>query len=272
MSPSGLKTVVVTGSTRGIGYGIAASLLQRGCNVVLSGPRQSDCDTAAAQLSDASGGSEARVLAVGCDVTKEKEVEALWAASTEAFGTVDIWLNNAGLALTGAPLSDLPSDEFATMLDVNLLGTLHGCKVAFNGMKQTGGAIYNMLGAGWDGRPVPGMLGYATTKAGLEFMTRSFAAEAETSLVRVNSFAPGVVISEGFMREQARSSVGLTEQRRAVLNIIGDHVDTIGNWVAETMLSHQGHGELFNWLTPERLAERQAMTPARDILSHYSLA
>ena len=56
-----------------------------------------------------------------------------------------------------------------------------------------------------------------------------------------------------------------------MLNIIGDHVETISDWVAETMLNNDAHGELFNWLTPERIAERRAMEPARDILSRYEL-
>lgn len=271
MPHSSPKTIVVTGSTRGIGFGIVASLLARGCNVVLSGPKQDACNVAAEVLRDQSdcGG---RVLAVACDVTSQANVEALWQAAEDAFGGVDIWLNNAGLALTGAPLADLPSDEFATMLNVNLLGAMHGCKVAFNGMKARGGAIYNMLGAGWDGNPVPGMIGYATSKAGLTFMNRSFVAETEGSGVRVNAFAPGVVMSDGFMREQARAAGGLSPERRAVLNIIGDHVETIADWVADTMLTHEGHGELFNWLTPERIAERRAMTPPRDVLSRYALA
>lgn len=264
------KTVIVTGSTRGIGFGIVANLMTRGCNVVLSGPKQNDCDSAAEALREQAG-SAGKVIAIACDVTQEADVEALWAASAEAFGGVDIWLNNAGLALTGAPLAGLASYEFATMLNVNLLGAMHGCKVALNGMRESGGAIYNMLGAGWDGKPVPGMIGYATSKAGLTFMNQSFVAETEGSKVRVNAFAPGVVMSDGFIREQARAPGGLSPERRAVLNIIGDHVETVADWVAGTMLNHDGHGELFNWLTPERIAERRAMAPPRDVLSRYAL-
>ena len=270
MSEGKAKTAVVTGSTRGIGFGIADSLMARGCNVALSGPKQVDCDVAADKLNAKHMGG-ARALPVACDVTREAEVTALWDKADEVFGTVDVWLNNAGLALPGPTLSDLPGESFQTMLNINLLGAMHGCKTAFNGMKAKGGAIYNMLGAGWDGNPVPGMIGYATSKAGLTFMSKSFAAEAEGSGVIVNSFAPGVVITEGFMREHARSGGHIPAARAAVLNIIGDHVETISDWVADTMLENEAHGELFNWLTPERIAERRAMEPARDILSGYEL-
>ncbi len=270
MSDAKAKTAVVTGSTRGIGFGIADSLVARGCNVVLSGPGQESCDAAAEKI-NAKHDSGAKALAIACDVTSESKVVALWDAAVEAFGGVDIWLNNAGMALTGPTLSDLPSDDFQTMLNINLLGAMNGCKTAFNGMKANGGAIYNMLGAGWDGNPVPGMIGYATSKAGLTFMTKSFIAEAAGSNVLVNSFAPGVVITEGFKREQERSGGNIPAARAAVLNIIGDHVDTIADWVAETMLNNEAHGELFNWLTPERIAERRAMVPARNILSEYDL-
>ncbi|WP_293610532.1 SDR family NAD(P)-dependent oxidoreductase [Ponticaulis sp.] len=270
MSDAKAKTAVVTGSTRGIGYGIADSLMARGCNVVLSGPGQDSCDAAVEKLNAKHAGT-AKALAVACDVTSETDVTALWDAAVEAFGGVDIWLNNAGMALTGPTLSDLPSDDFQTMLNINLLGAMNGCKTAFNGMKENGGAIYNMLGAGWDGNPVPGMIGYATSKAGLTFMTKSFVAEADGSKVLVNSFAPGVVITEGFMREQERSGGKIPAARAAVLNIIGDHVETIADWVADTMLQNEAHGELFNWLTPERIAERRAMEPARNILAAYDL-
>ena len=264
------ESVVVTGSTRGLGFGIARSLLAGGVNVVVSGPRQEDCDKAAGEL-NALELSGARAVGIGCDVREEENVDRLWEEAVSAFGGIDIWLNNAGLALSGPSLSALSSGDFAKMLGINLLGAMHGCKIAMAGMKERGGAIYNMLGAGWNGTPVPGMIGYATSKAGLTFMTKSLAQEVDGSNIIVGSFAPGVVITKGFFREHAKSPVEGRASRASVLNIIGDHTETIADWVSETMCHNTANGELFSWLTEERVAERRAMSPPRDILSRYDL-
>ncbi|MFC6200177.1 SDR family NAD(P)-dependent oxidoreductase [Ponticaulis profundi] len=270
MAEANSKTVVVTGSTRGIGLGIVKSLIALGCNAVITGPTQAACDAACKAVADTQQRAD-QVIGVACDVREEKQVQALWDRAIDAFGKVDVWINNAGLALTGPVLSDLPSDEFRKMLEINLLGAMHGSKVAFNGMKACGGAIYNVLGAGWQGEIVPNMIGYATSKSGLTYMTRAFAAEAAGSGVLVNGIAPGVVITEGFLREQAKSDAGLSPERAAVLNIIGDHTETIGDWIAELSVTNTQTGELFNWLTPERIAERKAMVPSRGVLSRYAL-
>ena len=270
MSNRTSKSAVITGSTRGLGFGIAQSLLARGCDVVVSGPRQEDSDLAAEKLAGLKL-SDARVVGLACDVRDEAHVQALWDRAVDALGTVDIWLNNAGLALSAPGLENLASDDFRAMLEINLLGAMHGCKISMAGMKDRGGAIYNMLGAGWNGAPVPGMIGYATSKAGLTFLDKSLAQEVEGSNVIVGSFAPGVVITEGFFREHEKSPKEGRAARAAVLNIIADHTETIADWVAETMIENDANGQLFSWLTQERIAERQAMTPPRDILSRYNL-
>jgi NAD(P)-dependent dehydrogenase (short-subunit alcohol dehydrogenase family) len=270
MNNSDSQTAVVTGSTRGLGLGIAQSLLARGVNVVISGPRQEDCDLAVEKLVGQAL-SGARVTGIACDVRDEANVQALWDRAVNASGPVGFWLNNAGLALSAPKLEDLTSEDFRMMLEVNLLGAMHGCKIAMAGMKSGGGAIYNMLGAGWNGAPVPGMIGYATSKAGLTFMDKSLAQEVEGSNILVGSFAPGVVITEGFFRENAKSPKEGRAARAGVLNIIGDHTETIADWVADTMIGNRTNGQLFSWLTEERIAERRAMSPPRDILSRYDL-
>lgn len=258
------KTAIVTGSTRGLGRGLAAELARRGYRVVIAAQSAEDSARVAAEIAP-------DVLGLACDVTDAAQVQALWDGAVERFGRVDLWVNNAGLALTGHGLATLPSDDFRTMMAINLLGAMHGCQIAFRGMSaQGGGRIYNVLGAGADGHPVPGMIGYATTKRALQFMTQSFAAETADGPVLVGAISPGLVMTEGFLREHARMAPGPEKMaRERWVNVIGDHVETIADWACGIFAADHGHGEAFAWLSPEKIATRQRDEPDRDILSRY---
>lgn len=257
-----VRTAIVTGSTRGIGRALAAALLARGVRVAICSP---DADEAA-RVADALG---PLAIGIGCDVTSPDAVQALWDAATVAFGRVDLWINNAGLALTGTTLAQLRPGDFTRMLEINVTGTLLGCQVAIRGMTaQGGGAIYNMLGAGADGQTVPRMAGYATSKAAVTFLTRSLADELAGGPILVGGLSPGLVITEGFLREHARTPADALAAREAVVNLIGDHPETIARWAAWIVLRNRTHGRLFTWLTPEKIARRRARGP-RDVLSRY---
>src|SRR3546814_18468874 len=90
------------------------------------------------------------------------------------------------------------------MLEVNVLGTMHGCQVALQGMRAAGGAIYNVFGAGSDGRPIDRMIGYSTTKRAVQFLTQSLVGDVRGLPVLVGAISPGLVMTDGFLREHAR--------------------------------------------------------------------
>ena len=87
-----MKNVVITGSTRGIGYAMAKEFLKRGCRVALSGRGETLRKTAREELQ----ANEDRYCYVPCDVQKKSDPENLWSVAVEQFGSVDIWINNAG--------------------------------------------------------------------------------------------------------------------------------------------------------------------------------
>src|SRR3546814_13893324 len=89
------------------------------------------------------------------------------------------------------------------MLEVNVLGTMHGCQVALQGMRAAGGAIYNVFSAGSDGRPIDHMIGYSTTKRAVQFLTQSLVGEVRGLPVLVVPISPGLVMTDGFLREHA---------------------------------------------------------------------
>ena len=263
-----LKTAIVTGSTRGIGRALAQAMLARGINVAICSPDRSDAQRVAAML--VPGPNGARAIGVACDVTSSAALDALWDETAGVFGGVDIFVNNAGLALTGPTLATLPEADLRRMLDNNVMGTMLGCQTALRGFAETGnhGAIYNMLGAGADGQPVPHMIGYATSKAAVTFLTRSLAAEVTGSGVIVGALSPGLVMTEGFLREHARTAQASLAGREAVVNLIGDHPETIGRWAARIVDTNRDNGRVFTWLTKARIRRRR-LGPPRDILSRY---
>lgn len=261
-----MKTAVVTGSTRGIGRAIAEALIARGINVVISAQDAAEAAAVAAMLSK----GEARAIGRACDVRNEAALATLWDAAVAEFGTVDIWINNAGLALSGPSGLTLPPDDMRLMLDINIMGTLLGCQVAMRGMLVSGrsGAIYNVLGAGTDGKIVPRMIGYATSKAATTYLTRSLAAEAEGSAILVAGLSPGLVITEGFLREHAKAPPETLAAREAVVNLIGDHPETIGRWAARIAEENEENGRIFCWLTAEKVRRRRR-NKSRNILDKY---
>ena len=91
------KSIVITGSTRGIGKGIARELLRRGHRVALSGRSQAAVDQALAELRTSATG-DALAVGIACDVSKAADLQALWDGAHAAFGRVDIWVNNAGIS------------------------------------------------------------------------------------------------------------------------------------------------------------------------------
>ncbi|WP_285017453.1 SDR family oxidoreductase [Novosphingobium sp. fls2-241-R2A-195] len=265
-----LRTAFVTGSSRGIGKALAQALLDRGINVYISSSDGEDARHTARHLHQ----DRARAEGGACDVTSADAVRAAWDDACERFGGIDIWINNAGLALGGG-LVDMPETEVSRMLDINVMGLVHGCQTAIRGWRAAGrqGALYNMLGAGADGTLMPFMNGYATTKAAVTYLTRSLAEEMKHSPslahpIVVGAISPGLVITEGFLREHAKLDAEGARARRDWVNLIADHPETIGRWAARIVDTNTRNGRIFTWLTPRKIRDRRKGKP-RDVLARY---
>lgn len=268
------QSVVITGSTQGLGYAYAREFLRRGHHVTICGRRPDAVASAVASLSpEATQG--ARAIGLACDVEDRASLQALWDRAVAEFGRVDIWINNAGYARTGLIFLETSPAEITAMVRTNVIGTMTATDVAYAGMKKQGtGKLYTTLGGGSSGRVVPGMTVYSTTKRALKYFVACLKKEARDSGVLVGTISPGVNVTEGMLREIRELPPESRAKMVKPLNFIGEHVETTAPWIVERVLNDAKLGNEIVWLTGGRLMRRaigQLFGGRRDILSRYGL-
>ena len=183
------KVVVVTGGATGIGLETARAFLQEGCKVAICGRRMEKLQKAKEFL-----GSE-RVFVYQEDMTDLEQVETFAAAVAKEYGSIDVWINNAG-AMWIKPLMEMSSEEFRREIDLNLTTVFHGAKAAYPYMKAQGsGVILNASSfAALD--PNAGRATYSAAKAAVKNLSASMAAEFAAANIRVLAYVPGMIATE----------------------------------------------------------------------------
>jgi 3-oxoacyl-[acyl-carrier protein] reductase len=197
----GGKTAFVTGSSRGIGLGIARALHAAGARVAIVGRDQAKAQAVAAELGE-------RAAAVACDVVQADQVETAIAAAEKALGPIDILVNNAGITRDNILLR-LTEADWNAVLDANLKGAFHTTRAAIRGMmKRRSGRIVNITSiVGLTGNK--GQANYAASKAGLIGFTKSVAKEYASRGVLANCVAPGFIETDmtAALPEEARATL-----------------------------------------------------------------
>ncbi|MBB1162444.1 3-hydroxybutyrate dehydrogenase [Aquariibacter albus] len=185
------KTAVVTGSTSGIGLGIAIELARQGANVVLNGFGDSAAPLAEVRALAAAG---AQVDFHGADMSKPAEIAALIAFAEQRFGAVDILVNNAGIQHV-APVEDFPIEKWDAILAINLSSAFHTIRAAMPGMRaRNWGRILNIASA--HGLVASaGKSAYVAAKHGLVGLTKAVALETATTGITANAICPGWVLT-----------------------------------------------------------------------------
>jgi NAD(P)-dependent dehydrogenase (short-subunit alcohol dehydrogenase family) len=256
-----MKVVVITGGTKGIGFALADSFLAAGCSVVLCGRTETSAAGAAAALGKKHGGERAAGFA--CDVRDPKQLERLWERAASKFGHVDIWVNNAGLAAAQMQTWQIPEREIAAVLDTNLAGVIYGSQVAIRGMLAQGhGAIYNMEGAGSDGRMHRGLLSYGATKYAVSYFTRGLAQELKGTPLIVGSLRPGMIITE-LVTAQFEGRPEEWKRAKRIFNIIANRPEEIAPKLAKRMLENMRSGVCISYLSSWGLTWRFMTAPLR---------
>jgi NAD(P)-dependent dehydrogenase (short-subunit alcohol dehydrogenase family) len=181
------KTAVVVGGTSGIGLAMAIGLAEAGADVVATSRRAEQVEEVAKAI-EAKGG---RTLRLTSDVADRTSLERLCAATIETFGKVDILINCAG-KIKRAPTVDFPEEEWQSIMDTNVTGTLRACQIFGKQMLERGyGKIINIASLNTF-VSLKEVTAYACSKAAVGALTRSLAVEWSSRGVTVNAIAPGV--------------------------------------------------------------------------------
>jgi 3-oxoacyl-[acyl-carrier protein] reductase len=186
------RVALVTGASSGLGARFAEVLAENGAAVVLVARRIDRLEALKARIEQAGG----RALAVGADVVDRDAMRRAYDAAEAAFGTVDILINNAGVAHAGRAV-ELPEAEWRRVLDTNLDAVLFWSQEAARRLIAAGksGAIVNIssvLGFGVS----KGVVAYATAKAGVIQLTKALGLELANKAIRVNAIAPGWIVTD----------------------------------------------------------------------------
>jgi len=183
------KAVLVTGASRGIGAAAAVEFARAGAKVVLLA-RSGDAIT---RIAGEIGGD---AIAVPCDVTRFREVEAAVTACLEGFGRLDIVICNAGVIAPIADLDTADPESWGKAIDINLKGVFHAMRAAMPVMKAAGGGTILTVGSGAAHHPLEGWSAYCAAKAGALMLTRAADLEGRAHGVRAISLSPGTVATD----------------------------------------------------------------------------
>ena len=250
------QTIVITGSTRGIGKGMAGELLKRGHNVVVSGRTAAAVQQAVADLEPLASGT-ARVHGVPCDVAQCDALQTLWDEATSKFGRVDIWINNAGISPARQRAGEMRGEDIRNVQQINLQGMMQGTRIALVGMQaQGGGTIYNMEGYGSNGMMNPGMGLYGASKFALTYFNKALLAETRDSAVKICHLSPGIVLTDLLKRDMGSNDARDIARTRRIYNILADRVETVTPWLVDNILKPQKAGARVAWLTGAKAGKR----------------
>ena len=208
------KVVVVTGASLGIGKALTMMLLERGAKVVASSRNEKKLQA----LRETAKCWQDSLLTTTCDVSRQDDVEAMVAEGVKRFGRIDGLVNNAGLYPV-TPLLDLSEKEWDQVLDTNLKGPFMCSKAVAREMIARGvkGHIVNISStASLIARP--GTVHYASSKGGLNMLTKVLAIELAPHGIRVNCVVPGVIMTEG-LQALIQNPTNIAEHRTKMARV-----------------------------------------------------
>lgn len=263
--------IVITGSTQGIGLGLAREFLRREHDVVISSRRPHAVDQVVAELR--AEWPDRAIVGCACDVGIYADAQNLWDFASAELGAIDIWVNNAGTEVGKAMFFMQDPASIAATINTNLIGLMYCTQVAIKGMyQQGGGKIFNMEGFGSNGMVRPAVSVYGSTKRALRHFTKSMVLELEGSPVKVCYLSPGIVITDLLVPPPEKRGKGWEESKK-ILNLLADNVETVTPYLVEGMLNVKEGGEAVRWLTPGKIMRRKFLSlfKKRDVFTPLGL-
>lgn len=254
-----MRTVVITGSTRGLGLEMAKLFRKNGFNVVINGVNSSRLASSVSMLKEIQGNGS--VEGLPGNVTSTADIQNLIDFSVEKFGTIDIWINNAGVNQPMKAVWELSEEEIDAVLNVDLRGAIMGTKLAILQLEKQpeGGFIYNLEGYGSNDAMMMGLNLYGTSKRAMTHFTQAVAKECEErgSKVKVGRLSPGIMITDFTVKALGgKESIDLPENTKKVYNILGDYPDVVAAHLVKEMLKNEKNNVHIEWLTGRKAAWR----------------
>jgi len=233
------KKVLITGSTKGLGFEIAKQFLEQGDRVCVTSRNEANVKFTVSQFKKMYGNDN--VCGVACDVSSAKDIEKLAKHCVDSLGGVDFWINNAGT--NGYEYNDIVDQDPETIEEVvrtNSLGTLLCCREAIRTMREqektdVGYHVFNMEGAGSDGAETRKYAAYGFTKAGLTQLTKTLNKELQTNeklkdkMIKVHTVSPGMVFTD--LISSGRYSFG--KQGRMFVNALAEPANVAASGLVE---------------------------------------
>ena len=239
------KVAIVSGASKGIGAAIAEKLAEDGASVIVNYSTAANGADAVVSRIKAKGG---HAKAVKADLSRPSEVKDLVDTTLREFGKVDVLVNNAGV-YEFLPLPEIHEEHFDRLFNLNVKGLLFATQAATNAFGESGGSVINISSVVsiW---PPPNGSVYSATKAAVDALTRSLAAELGPRKILVNSVLPGPVETEGFSamngsddvrtRLVPQTPLGRIGQPRDIANVVSFLASDEAGWITGQVIPVDG--------------------------------
>ncbi|NGM70371.1 SDR family oxidoreductase [Natronolimnobius sp. AArcel1] len=201
------KTAIVTGGSQGIGRAIAASLATEGASVVIAA--RTNPEAAAAEIEETAASASGNVLGVAADVTDPDDVDRLVETTLEAYGEIDVLVNNVGIVGSERPFHEIPDEEWNRVLETNIMSTVRVTRTVLSHMRDRGsGSIINITSEAGT-QPDPFKTHYDASKAAMINMTKNLSKTYGEEGIRVNAVSPATTktpLVEDIFEERAEET------------------------------------------------------------------
>ena len=260
-----MKNVVITGSARGFGYAMLNLFYQDGYNVVMIDMNEEALNQSKEEIKKGKVENENKVLTYKCDITNSDEVKNLIDDVVAKLGSIDIWINNAGVNQEMLPIWELDIADINRLIDIDLKGTINCSNLVMKQMeKQNSGQIYNVEGFGSDDAKQLGLSIYGTAKRALTYFTEALAFEVDEKKlnIQVGKITPGIMITNFINHSLGdKKEFELSDKVKMVYNILGDRPETIAEFMVQRIEKNTKNNVKLTWLTKKRAFGRFMKAP-----------
>lgn len=247
------KTLLITGSTRGIGYGLAQRFLAGGHRVLINGRDEQRLKVVVKEFEE----QGFDVCGVPGNVSHETTFQDIISMAENRFGKIDIWINNAGIPQSQKYFHELDSSEIESLVSVNITAVMIGTRSAIRFFKQQGyGKIFNMEGFGSDGRMMDKLSLYGTSKRAVNYFTKSVSREVKEKSIQIGILSPGMVRTDFLSNSANAGDPAERKRNQKVFDILAEDVDVVTAFLYKRILSSEKKYDRIEYLTFRRLFPR----------------